>query len=167
MSKDTKVYLIRHGIAANREDYPQDEARPLTKEGIRKTRKVANRLQELDLQFDVILTSPLVRAKQTAEILQTAGLGSQIKESTSLSPAGDLNNWLNWYRKWRQSGGQCVALVGHQPDLGNWAEILVWGEARERLVVKKAGVIGVMLPETGDPVGNSSMFWLTPPKLLL
>lgn len=167
MKTPTKVYFIRHGIAANREEYAKDEERPLTKEGIRKTRKVANRLHQLNIHFDLILTSPLLRARQTAEILQTAGLCNKIKESTSLVPDGDINNWLSWYHKWRQTGGSCLALVGHQPDQGNWAEILVWGEVREGLLLKKAGVIGLSLPETGDPVGKSLMFWLTPPKLLV
>lgn len=167
MKKAPQVYFIRHGIAADREDYAQDEERPLTKEGINKTRKVANRLHQLNIDFDLILTSPLLRARQTAEILQTAGLGNKIKESTSLVPDGDINNWLNWYHKWRQSGGNCLALVGHQPDSGNWAEILVWGEPRGGLLLKKAGAIGLILPETGDPVGKSVLFWLTSPKLLL
>ncbi|MCT7970966.1 phosphohistidine phosphatase SixA [Laspinema olomoucense] len=167
MKTPSIVYLIRHGIAENRVDNVSDEKRQLTKEGVQKTRKVANRLHQLNIHFDLILTSPLLRARQTADILQTAGLGQKIKESTSLVPNGDINNWLNWYQQWRQSGGHCLALVGHQPDQGNWAEILVWGESREGLILKKAGVIGLVLPETGDPVGNSSLFWLTCPKLLL
>ncbi len=167
MKTPSKVYLIRHGLAENPGDNTPDEKRQLTKEGVEKTRKVANRLHHLNIHFELILTSPLERARQTADILQTAGLGHKIKESTSLVPNGDINNWLNWYQQWRQNGGHCLALVGHQPDQGNWAEILVWGEPREGLILKKAGVIGLVLPETGDPVGNSSLFWLTSPKLLL
>ncbi|MGL5080557.1 MAG: phosphohistidine phosphatase SixA [Microcoleaceae cyanobacterium] len=161
------LYLIRHGIAAEQELHNSDEERPLTKEGDRKTRKIAERLLELELQFEVILTSPLVRARQTAEILQISGLSSQIEEFPALAPGGDITLWLNWYNNWRLTSGKSVALIGHQPDLGNWAEILVWGEARGVLIVKKAGVIGIMLPETGSPVGNSQLFWLTQPKFLL
>lgn len=163
----TLLYLIRHGIAAERELHHTDEERPLTKEGDRKTRKVAERLLELELQFEVILTSPLVRARQTAEILQISGLSSQIEEFPALAPGGDIALWLNWYNHWCSISGKTVALIGHQPDLGDWAEILVWGEARDVLIVKKAGVIGITLPETGSPVGNSQLFWLTQPKFLL
>lgn len=162
-----ELYLIRHGIAANGEDWPTDEVRPLTKEGERKTRKIAERLLQLNLHFDLILTSPLTRALATAEILQTVGLSSQIEQCAALGPEGKIKVWLEWYQKWHLSGETHLALVGHQPDLGNWAEIFLWGEARDTLILKKAGIIGLILPETGSPVNRSQMFWLTPPKYLL
>lgn len=163
----TELYLIRHGIAADPESYAQDDERPLTDEGNQKTKKVAKRLRELNLQFDLILTSPLVRARQTAEILQAAGLSTQIEVSTDLAFDGNIDAWLSWLEKWQQTDGTSLALVGHQPNLSNWAEMLVWGKARSGLVLKKAGIIGLQLPETGTPVGRSQMFWLTPPKFLL
>lgn len=162
-----ELYLIRHGIAADRKDWPTDEERPLTKEGDRKTNKIAHRLLELGLHFDLILTSPLTRAKATAEILQSVGLSSQIEQSAALAPEGDIQTWLEWYQQWQSSGGINLALVGHQPDLANWAEILLWGESRDALILKKAGIIGLILPQTGSPVSRSQMFWLTPPKFLL
>lgn len=163
----TNLYLIRHGIAAERGSYEQDEERPLTPSGDRKTRKVAQRLDQLGIKFDRLLSSPLVRARQTADILQDQGLSSTLEVFAALSPEGEIQDWLDWYDRSSKTTDQNIALVGHQPDLGNWAEILVWGEARERLVVKKAGVIGISLPETGSLVGNSELFWLTPPKFLL
>lgn len=162
-----ELYLIRHGIAADPENYTNDAERPLTDEGKQKTKKVAKRLSDLKLQFDVILTSPLLRARQTAEILQASGLSSHLEESEQLKFDGDLYNWLNWLEAWRQRGGTCLALVGHQPSLGDWAETLVWGNPRGGLILKKAGAMGLVLPETGSPVGHSHLFWLTPPRLLL
>ncbi|MEG4506361.1 phosphohistidine phosphatase SixA [Microcoleus sp. F6_B4] len=161
------LYLIRHGIAAAAEEYDTDSERPLTKEGASKTRKIAQRLYELEIQFDLILTSPLLRAQQTAQILQTVRLSSTIEESAALAPSGDIGNWLNWYKQWQETGSSNLALVGHQPDLGNWAETLLWGRSQDALILKKAGIIGLILPETGSPVGRSQMFWLTPPKFLL
>ncbi|MEG4442799.1 phosphohistidine phosphatase SixA [Microcoleus sp. AT9_B5] len=161
------LYLIRHGIAAAPEEYDTDSERPLTKEGASKTRKIAQRLYELEIQFDLILTSPLLRAQQTAQILQTVGLSSTIEESRALAPSGEIGNWLNWYKQWQETGSSNLALVGHQPDLGNWAETLLWGRSQDALILKKAGIIGLILPETGSPVGRSQMFWLTPPKFLL
>jgi len=162
----TNLYLIRHGIAANREDYSQgDRQRPLTPEGIKKTTKVARRLQELGIQFDLILTSPLVRAQQTAEILQTVGLSKALQTSSDLAPEGDLLSWWQEGKKWRKY--ENLALVGHEPNLGHWAELLVWGEVKSRLIVKKASVIGISLPDIGSPVGSSDLFWLTPPRFLL
>ncbi|MDJ1175809.1 phosphohistidine phosphatase SixA [Roseofilum capinflatum] len=162
----TNLYFIRHGIAANREDYSQgDRQRPLTPEGIKKTTKVAHRLQELGITFDLILTSPLVRAQQTAEILQTVGLSKALQTSSDLAPEGDLLSWWQEGKKWRKY--ENLALVGHEPNLGHWAELLVWGEVKSGLIVKKAGVIGITLPDSGSPVGNSDLFWLTPPRFLL
>ncbi|MGB3508192.1 MAG: phosphohistidine phosphatase SixA [Microcoleaceae cyanobacterium] len=163
----TNVYLIRHGIAADAENHPTDEERPLTTQGDRKTHQVAQQLKKLSLNFNLILTSPLVRARQTAKILQANHLSSQVEEFSSLAPGGDINIWLKWLETWQPQGNKELALVGHQPDLANWAEMLLWGEARQVLILKKAGAIGVSLPEVGPPVGNSQMFWLTPPRFLL
>lgn len=118
------------------------------------------------MTFDLILTSPLVRARQTAEILQACGLCDLLEESVYLAPGGDFDSWLKWLQEWQSNQESRLAIVGHEPDLGEWAEKLVWGEVRYRLIVKKAGVIGLFLPED-DPVGQSQLFWLTPPRLLL
>jgi phosphohistidine phosphatase len=107
-----------------------------------------------------------VRSRQTAEILRTSGLSSEVEESTYLAPGGDINAWLKSLEQ-RHQLPETLALVGHQPDLGQWAEILIWGEARDKLLLKKAGIIGLTLPKTGSLVGRSQLFWLTPPKFLL
>ncbi len=162
-----ELYLIRHGIATEPGIEHNDEERSLTDQGSQKTRKVSQRLYELGLRFDVILTSPLVRSRQTAEILRSSGLSSQLEESTYLAPDGDIHPWLGWLEQQQHRTDTSLALVGHQPNLGEWAEILVWGEARAVLVLKKAGLIGLLLPDTGSPLGRSQLFWLTPPKFLL
>lgn len=163
-----EIYLIRHGIAADRADYPQDDLRPLTERGHQKTTQVARRLREIGLEFAVILTSPLVRARQTAEILQTAGLSSRLTEFSALAPGGNLSEWVNWWSSSRYNKDRsCLALVGHQPDLGNWAEILIWGRSQAKLTVKKAGAIGLALPEEKTPIGNSELFLLVSPRWLL
>ncbi|MBF2047173.1 MAG: phosphohistidine phosphatase SixA [Leptolyngbya sp. IPPAS B-1204] len=161
-----ELYMIRHGLAGERGTYANDDERPLTEEGIRRTRRVAKRLHALNIRFDRILTSPLARARQTAEILQTYKLG-QLEESPHLAPGGDLSVWLSWLQQWRQSGGDCLAIVGHEPDLGEWAEILVWGKPQQHLILKKAGIIGLILPEVDSPIGRSQMFWLTPPRFFV
>ncbi len=163
-----ELYLIRHGIAEDKGLGIKDEERSLTKEGRQKTEKVAQKLVKLGLSFDLILTSPLVRARQTAEILIAEKLSSQLEESSHLAPDGQISIWLkDWLEPRNYSQNTQLALVGHEPDLTNWAEILLWGEVKESLVLKKAGMIGIKLPETGSPLGRSQMFWLTPPKYLL
>ncbi|PLZ89056.1 phosphohistidine phosphatase SixA [Fischerella muscicola CCMEE 5323] len=163
-----ELYFIRHGIAEVATDDIKDEERRLTKQGRQKTEKVAQRLKKLGLHFDFVATSPLVRARQTADILMAAGLSSQIEECTHLAPDGNIYNWVvNWLEPKNFAPETKLALVGHEPCLSRWAEILVWGEAKEHLVLKKAGMIGIKVPETGSPLGRGQMFWLTPPKYLL
>ena len=162
-----ELYLIRHGIAAERGKYIDDELRPLTDKGREKLKKMAKRLTEIGIHFDLILTSPLLRSRQTSEILHEVGLSTQIQIFSPLAPGGQLSAWVNWYLESDYNGTEAqLALVGHQPDLGNWAEVLIWGRSEERLVVKKGGAIGLNLPEEGTPIARSELFLLTSPKYL-
>jgi phosphohistidine phosphatase len=161
----TELYIIRHGLAGERGDFENDGERPLTEEGLKKTQAVAKRLVELGLEFELILTSPYTRAAQTAGILRKAGLG-QVETSEDLLPGGDFEAWFSWFEGWQSADKKALAIVGHEPDLGEWAECLIWGEARGRLKLKKAGVIGLNVP-LDDPIGNSELFWLVPPRVLL
>ncbi|BAU11994.1 phosphohistidine phosphatase, SixA [Leptolyngbya sp. NIES-3755] len=161
-----KLYMIRHGLAGQHGDYPNDDERPLTSEGKRKTEQVAKRLRELGLKFDLILTSPLVRAKQTAEILEAAHLTDDLKVEGYLAPSGDIQTWLSWLESWRNPE-KTLALVGHEPGLSNWTELLIWGSVRDRIILKKAGAIGIEVPDGGTILANCQLFWLTPPKFLL
>jgi len=160
-----EVYLIRHGIAAPHGTYADDEKRPLTEKGRLKTTKVAEHLLASGLKFDLILTSPLIRAFQTAEILQQTGLSLNTELFLPLKPEGNIEQWLEWQEQWHLNNPNGkLALVGHQPDLGNWAEILIWGTIKEQIVVKKAGVVGLKIPDIGTPVCRSKLFLLTYPK---
>lgn len=161
-----ELYIIRHGLAGEHGSYANDDERPLTEEGIRKTKGIAKRLRALKLRFDLVQTSPLVRAKQTAQILQETKLCDQLQEYEQLSPGGKFDAWLSWLQQWKQPG-KCLAIVGHEPDLSAWAEQLVWGEVRHQLILKKAGVIGLLLPDRGELVKHCQLFWLTPPRFLL
>lgn len=160
------LFMIRHGLAGQHGDYENDDQRPLTAEGQQKTRQIAQRLHNLNLRFDLILTSPLVRAKQTAEILKGANLGKQLEEAAYLAPNGDIQDWLDRLKDWN-AVGKSLALVGHEPTLSSWAERLIWGESHSRLVLKKAGVINLLVPTSGSVIGNCQLLWLAPPKLLL
>ncbi len=162
-----ELYLIRHGIAQERDFALKDDDRTLTKIGQDKTKEVAKRLYNLGLRFDLILTSPLVRSHQTAEIFTQTQLSSHLQVSTELAPNGNIHAWLNWLEQQKYPSNSKLALIGHQPDLGAWASMLVWGEAKEALILKKAGIIGLNLPTMRSPIGQSQMFLLTPPKFLV
>jgi phosphohistidine phosphatase len=162
-----QVYFIRHGIAVERQEGIDERERWLTDKGIKRTQKVAKRLAESDCQFDCILTSPLVRAKQTAEILQEAKLGKQVSEFDALAPGGNISAWIQWLSQSEGENAQSIALVGHEPDLGHWAEQIIWGQVQDKLVLKKAGVIGISVENRVSPLGQGTMFLLVPPKFLL
>src|SRR5208282_148811 len=103
MADSTELYLIRHGLAG--EAGPAgDELRPLTAVGQKRTRAVAKRLQMLHVHFDLLLSSPLLRARQTAALLERAGLCEHVEESTLLAPGGDFQQWLGWLARWRRRG---------------------------------------------------------------
>jgi len=164
------LYLIRHGIAEERGNYEDDTQRPLTDEGRKKTKQVAKRLYDLGLRFDLLQTSPLVRAQQTADIF-TDLFAAPVQQSLELSPEGNFETWLSWVTQWLSDHPQpakaSLGIIGHEPDLTSWAEMLIWGEVKGGLVLKKAGIIGLSLPETQPWINNGVLFLLIPPKLLI
>jgi phosphohistidine phosphatase len=171
------IYLIRHGLAGDRTNDRDDHLRALTPEGHRKTHGVAKSLRKLGLDLDVIMSSPLIRAQETAQILADTNPSPVAVITTDcLAPDGDpqhnLQLWCaavrqNVLPQWDLSADLAIAVVGHEPDLSAWAELLVWGAVKGGIVLKKAGVMGLTLPSTGEWVGNSILFLLVPPKVLL
>ncbi|NUN63930.1 phosphohistidine phosphatase SixA [Pseudanabaena biceps] len=164
------LYLIRHGIAEERGTHEDDNLRSLTDEGRKKTKQVAKRLYDLGLRFDLLQTSPLVRAQQTSEIFANT-FNCAVEKSEELAPEGNLEAWLSWANNWLaqhpQPARASLGIIGHEPDLTTWAEILLWGEAKGVLVLKKAGIIGLALPENEPWQENSILFLSIPPKLLI
>ena len=162
------LYLIRHGIAIDRGIYTNDYERPLSEKGQQRTIKMAQRLVQIGIKFDIIFTSPLIRTLQTTQILKEASLSNNIQEEILLAPDGKLENWLS---KWQKSKynqiSNNIALVGHQPNLGQWAQQLLWGKIENKIIVKKAGIIGIKLPINQPYLGNSELFLLTSPKWLI
>jgi phosphohistidine phosphatase len=167
------LYLIRHGIAVdldpiNPDPTASDLARSLTKIGRKKIKQVAKHLQMSGLAFDTILSSPLVRAHQTAEILVAQNLSSQLEISTDLAPAGNLQSWITWWES-RSTDKPIskLALVGHEPNLSEWAELLIVGSIQHRLILKKGGVIGLKFPTSQISLGTAQLHCLIPPKYLI
>lgn len=164
-------YLIRHGIAEERGTYEDDTQRPLSDEGRKKTKQVAKRLYDLGLRFDLLQTSPLVRAQQTSDIFADVFGDCPVQRSPELAPEGDFETWLNGIAEWisqhPQPAKASLGIIGHEPNLTAWAEMLIWGESKGVLVLKKAGIIGISLPETQPWTGNGVLFLSIPPKLLI
>lgn len=158
-----ELYLIRHGIAADRgSEYPDDSKRPLTSDGIARLRKEAKALAELDVDVDQIISSPLVRTKQTADIIaQALPSKPNVATSDSLAPAGTPSAVFQDLAKYSRKGR--IALVGHEPNLGELAARLIG--SRTPLEFKKGAVCRIDF-EVFPPKGTGSLRWFVPPKLL-
>jgi len=158
-----ELYLIRHGIAAERgEEYPDDSKRPLTSKGIASLRREAKSLHALGVTFDQIITSPLVRTRQTADILAEALEGKPpVATSDALAPAGTPAAVIQELTKHARKAR--VALVGHEPNLGELAARLIG--AKRPLEFKK-GAICRMDFEVLPPKGIGQLRWFLPPKVL-
>ncbi len=161
----TFIYLLRHGIATDRELCPEDEGRELTPQGIEKTTAVAQKLHELGLRCDLILTSPLVRAKQTAQILATEFSGTALEVVDWLAPEGSFGAWEDWLDQ--NQVPDSLFLVGHEPDLSMWAELMIWGGVSGNILLKKAGILGLVRYPDRAIKGSCTLFLLAPPKILL
>ena len=160
------LYLIRHGKAAGAAGYPSDEARPLTADGVEEMRRVARRLGKLGVRFEVVLFSPLLRARETASILAETTIAAAIEECAALAPAGTLDEVLAEVGRRHAHGAERIGLVGHEPSLSEWAGRLAGGSAGCALELKKGGIIGLELPDRLPFEGRATLFWLTSPKLL-
>jgi phosphohistidine phosphatase len=158
-----KLYIVRHAIAVPRgTPGMQDDDRPLTEEGIQKMRQAAAGLRNLDYVPELILSSPLPRARQTAEILLEAfGKDIKMKLLTALAPTAarrDLYPSIEAYEKKLKS----LMLVGHQPSLGEIAGEIVWGSPEHFIELKKGGACAIELERVGDPPKGVLLSLLTP-----
>src|SRR5436309_3541073 len=136
-----QLYIVRHGIAVDREDpkCPPDPERYLTEEGVEKTKQVAKGVAALGVTGDLFLTSPYVRAAQTAEIFASA---------------------LDYVK---QKQASTVFLFGHAPQLDDVIATAL-GSKKHVTTLKKAGVAFVELKRLSPPIGE--LVWLATPKLL-
>ena len=145
-----ELLLLRHGIAEERSVDLPDGSRALTAEGRLRTEAVLQRLLELGLGCDLLLSSPLTRARQTADLARLAGLAPDLELAAALEPAGEIGPLLQLWLgdSSPRPGWRRLALVGHEPDLGLLAARLI-GAPAGAVTLKKAGVALVALPEDG------------------
>jgi phosphohistidine phosphatase len=159
----SSIYLVRHGIAAEQgPEFPDDADRPLTPDGIARLRVEVAGLRELDVRIDRVLTSPLVRAAQTAEIL-AAGIGCSGPpvRVDALRPGGRYDALMAALA--RLGDVRAVALVGHMPSIGEVAARLIG--AREPLPFKKGGICCIDT-DALPPAAAGRLRWFVPPRAL-
>jgi phosphohistidine phosphatase len=163
MPESYELYLIRHGIAEARGDaWPDDSKRPLTAEGMARVRKQARGLVRLGVAFDVILTSPYVRTRQTAEIVADAfDPRPHLAPADALTPDGTCALVLAELAKHTRRAR--IALVGHEPSIGELAARLIG--SRHPIPFKKGAVCCIEV-DVLPPAGPGALRWFAPPKML-
>lgn len=161
------LLVVRHAIAEDpaeyARDHPDDAGRPLTSEGIRKMKRAARGLRSLVPELDLLATSPLTRARETAEIL--AGVYKPVTPVvvSALAPGqplADLRSWLEGARRY-----DAVAIVGHEPALSRGVSWLLAGGDRSFVELKKGAACLLAIPDVVG-AGCATLCWaLTPAQL--
>jgi phosphohistidine phosphatase len=160
-----EIYLVRHAIAAERgAKFPDDRVRPLTPEGIKRFKESVRGLVAMDVELDVVLTSPLTRAEQTATLLAD-GLPKRppVETLDALAPGGKFAAIVDAVAKQGRKHRRRIALVGHEPDLGETAAR--WIGARGHVEFRKGAVCALEV-DGATPGGPGTLRWLLPPRVL-
>ena len=160
-----RIYVVRHGAAIDREDpkCPKEAERYLTREGIDKTKEVGRGLARLGMKADLLMSSPYVRALQTAEIFaDELGYGKQkIRQTNLLLPSADAALLFRELAKEKDSSE--IFLFGHGPQVDDMIALAL-GARRDCTALKKSAVAVIELKRVSPP--NGQLLWMAPPKLL-
>jgi phosphohistidine phosphatase len=162
-----QLLVVRHANALDAAEYarnhPDDAGRPLTSEGKKKMKRVAEALRTLVPDLQLLATSPFTRAVQTAEILAEAYDGLDPVVVPVLAPAqsaADVTHWLAGERR-----HDTVAIVGHEPGLGRVASWLLAGSERPFIEIKKGAALLLSFPDAVDAAAATLVWSLTPSQL--
>jgi phosphohistidine phosphatase len=160
------LYIVRHAIAVQRgtPGYDDDSQRPLTDMGRKKMKKIVKGLRQLDLEFDAIVSSPYVRARDTAKILAKEFDMKDIGLSDNLIPPGNFENLVSEiHQKYDVDN---LALVGHEPMLSSLISWLATGNTDMRVTLKKGGV-AYLSTDNLYQNGRATLEWLLTPALMV
>lgn len=163
------LFLLRHGIAAERGDfdYQNDAGRPLTTKGRRQLRKVAAALRGMKLRFDVIWSSPLVRARQTADIVAAElKLKQRLAFTDALKPGGDAKTLVQKIAALKPAP-ENLLLVGHEPDLSELISLFVTGNTAADFALKKGGLAKLEADQLRAGKCATLVWLLTPVQMKL
>src|ERR1700693_2705024 len=160
-----ELLIVRHAIALerDRERWRDDGVRPLSPAGIKQSRKAAPGLKEYSRAPDRVLTSPLVRARQTAQILTDVAGWPQAVEAPELSPQTPALAVLTLLAKDRS---KVVAVVGHQPGLGALLTACLLGDGEVLPIEMKKNAVACVSFEGPPRAGRAALKWLATPRML-
>lgn len=165
-----KLVLCRHGQAMEREDFAaqkkDDALRPLVQKGRERTKDVGKFLKKWNPDFDFIVTSPYLRAKQTAEILATALQISNVFEAAELVPLAQASAFAQWLKVHADESFSVLA-IGHEPHLSTFASWCLVGGSESFIDLKKSGLITLDINSFVDiHQGSAKLEFLIGPKML-
>lgn len=158
-----ELYIIRHGLAGSRlEDEARDKERPLTKKGKEKMKDIAKGLKKLKISLNTIFSSPLLRAKETADIVNIyCGDKKEVMITEHLSPDASFTALIKVLNKFKDQ--EKIAIVGHEPFLSSFASYCLTKNKNSLLNLKKGGVLKLEIDEMIKP-GECKLSWLMEPK---
>ncbi len=158
-----RIVFMRHGIAEEAGAATPDELRRLTDEGRDRVRKVAEGLRELDCRPRLIASSPLVRARETAEIVaEVLAPKLEVQELDCLRPGGNFAEFMNWVE---HQDVEEMLVVGHMPDIAEFAQRCLTGRVLFSMAFKKAACC--LIEFEGEPAaGRGCLEWLIQPGAL-
>jgi len=162
------LYFMRHGIALARDDPSviDDDQRPLSKKGVKRTRRIAKGIRRLDIPFDALLTSPLTRARQTVDIVAaTLGAEARVEEIASLTPNSAFDQLLADLGRYRDS--KHLLLVSHEPFLSDTLSSLLAGQSATRLDLDfRKGALCRIEIDSPSASHRGRLHWFLTPKQL-
>lgn len=165
-----KLILFRHGLAMERDEAFKnkidDSLRPLVDKGRDRSKRMAKFLKDHCDDFQVIVSSPLLRAKQTADIIREVIPFNQYLESSELVPEAPPHAFAKWMQA-KILRATSVVAVGHDPQLSVLASWLLAGENESFIELKKSGVICLEV-ESFDQLAakGAELQWVLSPKII-
>lgn len=160
------LFILRHGEAGQRVSTGRgDFQRSLSAAGQKEVSDIAASMKNIKIRFDVVITSPLKRAHQTAAIVaKILKIEKKMQDWVELSPEGNRLDLYNKLSKFKQQSS--VLIVGHEPYLsGMISEIINDGNKDGRIILKKAGLARIRIISS-TPKLQGELRWLLTPKLL-
>ena len=162
------VYVLRHGVADERDyrKYPDDDLRPLIPEGIDKLTRQAKGLKVLGLSVDLVISSPLVRAVQTAHVVMTGlEIAGDLAYSETLAPEAHPYLLLEELAS-KYSTVDKVMVVGHEPHMSSFVSMVVAGDLNGLIRMKKGALCKLRIPRV-DGVRSGWLEWLMTPDQMI
>ena len=157
----TRLYIVRHATAEDAADGSDDHARRLTRKGRRRFARLVRRLAAAGMEVDLVATSPLVRARETADILAAElGTAPPVEVVDALAPGSDWQALVEWTV---QRDAARVAWVGHAPCVGRLVAVSI-GDGSAAVCMQKGSVAAIALDD--GPGQPGELEWLATPDMV-